>query len=254
MRDRIAGLPFKDCNLGPLHVYTPCLHCVYLSTVLDSLARGLYDQQVMGTTTYHKDSLPFQASALFGASLTSPFLAILLGPFNTDCCTNIGLLNTNCCLNIDDQVIEQHTSRQIRSYLRLETRHLRHLFSMNTQARIAATTAMQETATQIAQKKCSTKINSILQQLKSAGLQHITDVFIQEWCLPLPPIPRDAALDLVQRLALLYTLLENWKVSIAITYNPLMTAMGYTYQGHDFGWKAQDPINNTWSSMPSTPL
>jgi hypothetical protein len=125
---------------------------------------------------------------------------------------------------------------------------------MNIQANRAAQTAMQESATQIAQNKCSIKINSILQQLKSDGLQHITDVFIQEWCLPLPPKPRDAAKDLVQRLALLYTLLENWKVSITITYNPLMTAMGYTYQGHDFGWKAQDPINNTWSSMPSTPL
>jgi hypothetical protein len=92
-----------------------------------------------------------------------------------------------------------------------------------------------QTAAQTAQKKCSIKITSILQQLKIAGLADITDSFIQEWCLLLRPDLTDAAQDLVQRLTLLWTLLENWKVSLAITYNPLMTAMGYTYQGHDFG-------------------
>jgi hypothetical protein len=115
-------------------------------------------------------------------------------------------------------------------------------------------TSTQDKTAQTAQKKCSIKITSILQQLKSAGLHNITDAFIQEWCIPLPPNLTDAAQDLVQRLTLLYTLLENWKVSLAITYNPLMTAMGYIYQGHNFGWKPQDPIKNTWSSMPSTPL
>jgi hypothetical protein len=73
------------------------------------------------------------------------------------------------------------------------------------------------TAAQTAQKKCSMKITSILKQLKIAGLANITDSFIQEWCLPLRPDLTDAAQDLVQRLTLLWTLLENWKVSLAVT-------------------------------------
>jgi hypothetical protein len=89
---------------------------------------------------------------------------------------------------------------------------------------------------QTAQKQCSVKIASILQQLKNAGQANITDSLIQDWCLPLSPNPKDAAQDLVLRLTLLCTLIENWKVSLAVTYNPLMTALGFTYQGHDFEW------------------
>jgi hypothetical protein len=88
-----------------------------------------------------------------------------------------------------------------------------------------------------AQKQCSIKIAFILQQLKEAGQTNITDSLIQDWCLPLDPDFKEAAQDLVIRLKLLWTLLENWKVSLAVTYNPLMAAFGYIYQGHDFGWK-----------------
>jgi hypothetical protein len=102
-----------------------------------------------------------------------------------------------------------------------------------------------QTAAKTAQKTCSIKINSILQLLKNAGQANITDSFIQDWCLPLKPDLTEAAQDLVIRLNLLWTLLENWKVSLAVTYNPLMTAMGYTYQGHDFGWKPRDLVYNT---------
>jgi hypothetical protein len=93
-----------------------------------------------------------------------------------------------------------------------------------------------------AQQKCSTKITDILQTLKDEGLQTITDVVIREWCSPLAQYRPTATQDLVQRLAFLYTLLENWKVSIATTYNPLMTAMGYEYLGHDYGW-SEAPVH-----------
>jgi hypothetical protein len=83
-----------------------------------------------------------------------------------------------------------------------------------------------------AQQTCSTNITNILQTLKNDGLHTIPDIVIREWRSPLPA----SIQDLVQRIAFLYTLLENWKVSIATTYNPLMTAMGYEYMGHDYGW------------------
>ncbi len=93
---------------------------------------------------------------------------------------------------------------------------------------------------------------SILQQLKNAGQANITDSLIQDWCLPLSPDPKDAAEDLVLRLTLLWTLLENWKVLLAVIYNPLMTALGYTDQGQDFGWQ-KGAQTTSWSTMPSTP-
>ena len=110
-----------------------------------------------------------------------------------------------------------------------------------------------------AQQKCSTKITDILQTLKDDGLQTITDVVIREWCSPLAQYRPTATQDLVQRLAFLYTLLENWKVSIATTYNPLMTAMGCEYLGHDYGWSEAplrrglpDHRDTPWSSIYSS--
>jgi hypothetical protein len=116
-------------------------------------------------------------------------------------------------------------------------------------------TPTQEKTAQTEQKQCSIKITSILQQLKNDGLQNINDDFIQEWCLPLPPYVTDAAQELVLRLSLLYTLLEDWKLSLALTYNPLMTAMGYTYEGYEFGWKTDGGCRSqTWSTLPSSYL
>ena len=83
-----------------------------------------------------------------------------------------------------------------------------------------------------AQQTCSTNITNILQTLKNDGLHTIPDIIIREWSSTSAPPIR----DLVQRIAFLYNLLENWKVSIATTYNPLMKAMGYEYMGHDYGW------------------
>ena len=116
-------------------------------------------------------------------------------------------------------------------------------------------TPTQEKTAQTEQKKCSIKITSILQQLKSDGLDVINDAFIQGWCLPLPPYVTDAAQELVLRLNLLYTLLEDWKLSLALTYNPLMTAMGYTYEGNDFGWRTDGGCRSqTWSTLPFSDL
>jgi hypothetical protein len=106
-----------------------------------------------------------------------------------------------------------------------------------------------------AQQTCSTNITNILQTLKNDGLHTIPDIVIREWRSPLPA----SIQDLVQRIAFLYTLLENWKVSIATTYNPLMTAMGYEYMGHDYGWSephlrrelptgSDSPWSSTYSS------
>jgi hypothetical protein len=78
-------------------------------------------------------------------------------------------------------------------------------------------TPTQEKTAQAEQKKFSIKITSILQQLKSDGLQDINDAFIQGWCLPLPPNVTDAAHDLALRLNRLYALLEDWKLSLALT-------------------------------------
>jgi hypothetical protein len=42
--------------------------------------------------------------------------------------------------------------------------------------------------------------------------------------------------NLVDRLHFLWTTIEQWKVSIALNNNALMTACGFKYRGHDFGW------------------
>jgi hypothetical protein len=47
-------------------------------------------------------------------------------------------------------------------------------------------------------------------------------------------------------------MLKNWKVSLAVTYNPLMSAFGYIYRGHDFGWQ-QLGQSTSWSTIPSIP-
>jgi hypothetical protein len=104
-----------------------------------------------------------------------------------------------------------------------------------------------------AQQTCSTNITNILQTLKNDGLQTIPDIVIREWRSPLALYRPTATQDLVQRLAFLYTLLENWKVSIATTYNPLMTAMGYEYMGHDYGWSEAPVYRKDLSTRKNGP-
>jgi hypothetical protein len=92
-----------------------------------------------------------------------------------------------------------------------------------------------------AQDECATKTVSLLLQLKDEDLTHITSSMIQDWAtqdLDLHSIP--TAQILVDHLRFLWRILQQWKVSISVTYNPLMTACGYIYQGHDFGWKSVD--------------
>ena len=94
-----------------------------------------------------------------------------------------------------------------------------------------------------AQEERSIKTAFLLQKLKEEGLTHISSSMIQEWyqALDLDPLP--TAQSLIDRLKFLWRILEEWKVSNAVTYNPLMTACGYIYQGHDFfftNWQLQE--------------
>jgi hypothetical protein len=100
-----------------------------------------------------------------------------------------------------------------------------------------------------AQQECPIKAASILQQLKEAGQTNISDSLIQDWCLPLDPDPKEAAQVLTDHLKLLWTLLEHWKVSIGVTYNPLMAAFGYIYQRHEFGWKHIGGRSLAWPKL-----
>jgi hypothetical protein len=88
-----------------------------------------------------------------------------------------------------------------------------------------------------AQEERSIKTASLLPKLKEEGLTHISSSMIQEWYQELDLDPLPTAQSLVDRLKFLWRILEEWKVSNAFTHNPLMTACGYIYQGHDFGWK-----------------
>jgi hypothetical protein len=105
-----------------------------------------------------------------------------------------------------------------------------------------------------AQGECSIKTASLLQQLKEENLTHVSSSMIQEWYQALDPDPLTTAQSLVERLRFLWRILEQWKVSIAVTYNPLMTACVYMYQGHDFGWKHCGGLvhNILWPQQAST--
>jgi hypothetical protein len=70
----------------------------------------------------------------------------------------------------------------------------------------------------IAQEECSFKTASLLKQLKEEGLMHISSSMIQEWYQALDPDPLTIAPSLVNRLWFLWRILEQWKVSIAVTW------------------------------------
>ena len=63
------------------------------------------------------------------------------------------------------------------------------------------------------------------------------------------PLARSLALHL----KLLWSVVQQRLVSIAVTYNPLMTAVGYTYQGHDIGWTMSQTIPFYWRSKKCSP-
>jgi hypothetical protein len=104
------------------------------------------------------------------------------------------------------------------------------------------------------QEECSIKSASLLKQLKEDGMTHISSSMIQEWYQALDPDPLTTAQSLVNRLRFLWRILKQWKVSIAVTYNPLMTACGYIYQGHDFGCRHYGGLvhNILWPQQAST--
>jgi hypothetical protein len=86
------------------------------------------------------------------------------------------------------------------------------------------------------QEFCLRKTSTILQQLKDDGLANIPFSLIPEWSTLADLHSLPSALILVDRLQFLWTTIEQWKVSLAWNHNALMTACGYIYRGHDFGW------------------
>jgi hypothetical protein len=53
-------------------------------------------------------------------------------------------------------------------------------------------------------------------------------------------------------LKILWSIIEHRKVSTAVTFNPLMTAVGYTYQGHDIGWRHSETVPLYWALKDTT--
>jgi hypothetical protein len=92
-----------------------------------------------------------------------------------------------------------------------------------------------------AQEICASKTALALENLKSFGLTTISRDMICECSTSLSDAHSlSKALSQADHLEHLWRTLEQWKTSIAVTYNPLMTATGYFYQGHDFGWVPAD--------------
>ncbi len=101
----------KNVNTSSWHVQTPCLHCVYLSTILDPLARGLYDQQFL--TPLNLLHLPWLFQAILGSSifiglscyllllLFYPILEYTLGDLAGVTCLVWNFQHSACSLNQD---------------------------------------------------------------------------------------------------------------------------------------------------------
>ena len=108
--------------------------------------------------------------------------------------------------------------------------------------------------------KCQQESSRILRSLQNEGFTQIEipafpyyDDTINTSHEPGHYLP--FARSLALHLKLLWTIIQQRLVSIAVTYNPLMTAIGYTYQGHDYGWTL--PPYHTlppyWNKIASSP-
>ena len=108
--------------------------------------------------------------------------------------------------------------------------------------------------------KCQQESSRILRSLQAEGFTKIT----------IPPFPYNDgtantspepgyhlpfARSLAQHLKLIWTIIQQRLVSIAVTYNPLMTAIGYRYQGHDYGWTLPPypTLPPYWNKIASSP-
>jgi hypothetical protein len=116
-----------------------------------------------------------------------------------------------------------------------------------------STQDMPDDLTSSALKTCQQDSTGILRFLKAEGFTQLeTPVFpnYEETINPNPepgyylPLARSLALHL----KLLWSIIQQRLVSIAVTHNPLMTAVGYTYQGHDIGWKMSQTLPFYWRS------
>jgi hypothetical protein len=90
-------------------------------------------------------------------------------------------------------------------------------------------------------KTCQQDSSIILRQLRAEGFTDIETPMFPNCDDPRRyPDPEDylpVAQSMKLHLRLLWSIIEQRKVSIAVTFNPLMIAVGYIYQGHDIGWR-----------------
>jgi hypothetical protein len=91
-------------------------------------------------------------------------------------------------------------------------------------------------------KTCQQDSTIILRWLRAEGFTQLETPVLPNYedtikRNPEPGLYLPLARSLALHLKLLWSIVEQRLVSIAVTYNPLMTAVGYIYQGHDIGWK-----------------
>ena len=108
--------------------------------------------------------------------------------------------------------------------------------------------------------KCQQESSRILRSLQNEGFTQLEIPAFPYYDDTINTSPEPGhylpfARSLALHLKLLWTIIQQRLVSIAVTYNPLMTAIGYTYQGHDHGWTL--PPYHTlppyWNKIASSP-
>jgi hypothetical protein len=106
-------------------------------------------------------------------------------------------------------------------------------------------------------KTCQHDSSIILRWLRAEGFIDIeTPVFPNcddKRCYSEPEDFLPVAQSMKVHLKLLWLIVEQRKVSIAITYNPLMTAVGYIYQDHDIGWRQSQTLPFFWRFKETSP-
>ena len=104
--------------------------------------------------------------------------------------------------------------------------------------------------------KCQQESAGILRFLQAEGFTRLKNPvfpYYEDITNPEPGYYLPFARSLALHLKLLWSIIQQRLVSIAVTYNPLMTALGYTYQGHESGWTMSHTPPLHWHSTPSSP-
>jgi hypothetical protein len=95
------------------------------------------------------------------------------------------------------------------------------------------------TMTPTPSQTCLDKSCSILQQLHDSGIITAPPTMIPDWSTLRDLESLDSSMILIDRLHFIWKSIEQNKVSLALHHNSRMTACGYTYKGHDFGWNRE---------------